>query len=128
MPIRAPSLRPCGCIVPVGQSCPHQRVTDRERKARHDRHRPSARARGYNTQWDHARRDYLQAHPLCACGTPAIVVDHIIPHKGDKALFWDKSNWQPLCTTCHNSTKQKEERIVATNLRYRRERSCKVCH
>ena len=24
----------------------------------------------------------------------ATVVDHIRPHRGDKELFWDKSNWQ----------------------------------
>jgi 5-methylcytosine-specific restriction endonuclease McrA len=39
----------------------------------------------------------------------ARVVDHIVPHKGDQGLFWDKANWQALCFTCHNSTKQKEE-------------------
>lgn len=33
----------------------------------------------------------------------ADVIDHIIPHKGDKALFWDKRNWQGLCTVCHTS-------------------------
>jgi 5-methylcytosine-specific restriction protein A len=42
--------------------------------------------------------------------TPARVVDHIIPHKGDTALFWDTSNWQALCFPHHNSTKQREER------------------
>jgi 5-methylcytosine-specific restriction protein A len=25
------------------------------------------------------------------------VVDHIVPHRGDKKLFWDSSNWQALC-------------------------------
>lgn len=40
----------------------------------------------------------------------ATVVDHITPHKGDKILFWSKSNWQPLCTHCHSSRKQREER------------------
>ena len=47
-------------------------------------------------------------HPLCAkCRengklTPATVVDHIIPHRGDPVLFWDRSNWQPLCKDCHD--------------------------
>ncbi|WP_349253802.1 HNH endonuclease signature motif containing protein [Bradyrhizobium sp. CB2312] len=44
------------------------------------------------------------------CGKPAVVVDHIKPHRGDRALFWDKGNWQPLCTHHHNSTKQRLER------------------
>jgi 5-methylcytosine-specific restriction protein A len=30
------------------------------------------------------------------------VVDHVIPHKGDRALFWDEANnWQALCARCH---------------------------
>ncbi|WP_314945899.1 hypothetical protein [Bradyrhizobium cosmicum] len=44
------------------------------------------------------------------CGKPAVVVDHVKPHRGDRALFWDKRNWQPLCTHHHNSTKQSLER------------------
>jgi len=42
--------------------------------------------------------------------TPATVVDHIIPHKGDDKLFWDQTNWQPLCKECHDGTKQSEEK------------------
>ncbi len=43
--------------------------------------------------------------------TPATVVDHIIPHYGDRQLFWDNiNNWQSLCVTCHNKYKQSEER------------------
>jgi len=34
--------------------------------------------------------------------TPATVVDHIIPHRGDERLFWDETNWQPLCKQCHD--------------------------
>lgn len=41
--------------------------------------------------------------------TAATVVDHIKRHRGDQSLFWDKSNWQPLCETHHNSTKQRDE-------------------
>jgi len=33
---------------------------------------------------------------------PASVVDHIIPHRGVAALFWDQSNWQSLCKRCHD--------------------------
>ena len=43
--------------------------------------------------------------------TPARAVDHIVPHKNDKALFWDESNWQGLCFACHNSRKQSIERL-----------------
>lgn len=51
---------------------------------------------------------FLRAHPLCvrheARGetVAASVVDHIVPHRGDKALFWQRDNWQPLCKQCHD--------------------------
>lgn len=52
-----------------------------------------------------ARENYLIAHPVCAtwgCTQPATELDHIRPHRGDLALFWDVSNWQGLCHTCHS--------------------------
>jgi 5-methylcytosine-specific restriction protein A len=72
-------------------------------------------ARGYGYRWQQARIGYLSAHPLCAyCAqagkaVAASVVDHIIPHKGNMSLFWDRDNWQPLCKPCHDSVKAKEE-------------------
>lgn len=70
----------------------------------------------YGHDWRKARSRFLQANPLCTyCEnrfnrvTAATVVDHIIPHKGDKVLFWDEQNWQPLCKHCHDSIKAKEE-------------------
>jgi 5-methylcytosine-specific restriction endonuclease McrA len=85
---------------------------DAERKARHDLHRPSARQRGYDSKWDKARAAFLAAHPHCAhpgCNALATVVDHVIPHKGDRKLFWSRSNWQALCTHHHSSAKQSQE-------------------
>ena len=73
-----------------------------------DRLRGGAAARGYDSRWRKARALFLQRHPLCAeCKiqrklTPATVVDHIIPHRGDMTLFWDQNNWQPLCKDCHD--------------------------
>lgn len=108
---RPPHLCTCGKIVPHGVRCECQRQADRERKARHDQRRPNARRRGYNREWEKARREYLAAHPYCRmCGNPATTVDHVIPHRGDRALFWFRGNWQPLCARCHNSTKQRQER------------------
>jgi 5-methylcytosine-specific restriction endonuclease McrA len=78
--------------------------------------RLSATQRGYGVQWQRARLQYLREHPLCRmCREsgrlkPAAVVDHVVPHKGDQARFWDRSNWQPLCKPCHDSTKQGFER------------------
>jgi hypothetical protein len=39
----------------------------------------------------------------------ATVVDHIKPHHGDKALFWDKTNWAGLCVDHHSGDKQSIE-------------------
>jgi len=73
-----------------------------------DRLRGGADARGYDSRWRKARALFLKQHPLCAfCQAegkvvPATVVDHIIPHRGDQRLFWDQTNWEPLCKECHD--------------------------
>ena len=56
-----------------------------------------------------------EKHPLCVeCQrkgklTPATVVDHIIPHRGDQKLFWDRSNWQALCHRHHSMKTRRED-------------------
>lgn len=70
--------------------------------------RASAVERGYSNRWQKARKQFLAKQPLCVvCQragklTPATVVDHTKPHRGDKVLFWDENNWQPLCKKCHD--------------------------
>lgn len=70
--------------------------------------RDNATKRGYGSKWRAARGRFLRKNPLCTiCQsnfklTPATVVDHILPHRGDQKLFWDENNWQPLCKTCHD--------------------------
>ena len=70
--------------------------------------RGSAHERGYSAAWQRARAGFLRSHPLCtkhaAKGetVAASVVDHIVPHKGDKVLFWEHDNWQALCKPCHD--------------------------
>lgn len=65
--------------------------------------------RGYGSKWQRARAAYLEKHPLCvACEkqgihTLATDLDHIIPHRGDKVMFWRRSNWQGLCSHCHKA-------------------------
>jgi 5-methylcytosine-specific restriction endonuclease McrA len=76
----------------------------------------SREERGYDYRWRKYRVGFLQANPLCVmCKaeglvTAATVVDHIVPHQGDQALFWDQSNHQPLCASHHNGAKAREER------------------
>jgi 5-methylcytosine-specific restriction enzyme A len=109
MPMAAP--RPCtwpGCgkfSASPGSRCErHRKVASKEYEAR----RPSAHDRGYTSVWRKAREGFLRNHPTCKLcdltgrATPSTIVDHVIPHKGDKVRFWDSSNWQALCKPCHD--------------------------
>jgi 5-methylcytosine-specific restriction protein A len=110
---RPPRLCSCGKIVAYGVRCECQIAATRERNARHDRRRLPARERGYDHSWRKARLAFLASHPHCAipaCDQPATTVDHMIPHRGDRALFWNTANWQSLCNHCHSSVKQRIER------------------
>jgi 5-methylcytosine-specific restriction protein A len=75
--------------------------------------------RGYNSRWERASKRHRREHPLCVCckansrTREAHLVDHIIPHKGDDALFWDPANWQSLCNWCHEHIKKQLEHIFA---------------
>lgn len=68
--------------------------------------------RGYDYKWQKARISFLSLHPLCVmCEregriTAATVVDHRVPHQGNEALFWDQTNWDPLCKKHHDSDKK----------------------
>lgn len=70
----------------------------------------------YGSRWQRRRHVWLIENPLCKIcqtqgrATPATVVDHITPHRGNSALFWDRSNWQSLCKLCHDGAKQSEEK------------------
>jgi 5-methylcytosine-specific restriction enzyme A len=60
------------------------------------------------------RARQLKLYPICAmCQQdgmiqPAIVCDHIQPHKGDEYLFYN-GPFQSLCKLHHDSTKQRME-------------------
>lgn len=77
-------------------------------KPKRNENRPNAQDRGYGRKWQIARAGYLKNHPYCVeCEKlgekePATVVDHIVSHKGDMKLFWDKTNWQALCKRHHD--------------------------
>ena len=40
---------------------------------------------------------------------PSEVVDHRIPHKGDRVLFYDADNLQALCKPLHDSKTARED-------------------
>ena len=87
-----------------------------EHKAMHPEEVRSAAGRGYNAAWRKASKQFLRAHPLCEeCQKQgkfvmATVVDHIVPHRGDEKLFWDRSNWRALCKRCHDRKTMTEDR------------------
>jgi 5-methylcytosine-specific restriction protein A len=111
MATKAPRICRCGKVVASGTRCECMAASDRARKARFDKTRPTSSQRGYTGAWDRARAAYLAVHPYCVrCGEAAEHLDHKTPHKGDKVLFWDRTNWQGLCQYHHNSAKQREER------------------
>lgn len=105
--------RPCpvpGCPELIGKGerrcakhAAEYTARDRERWRRANRRRGSAASRGYGPRWRRVRAAYLRSHPVCVmCGAQAVVVDHIVPHRGDMRLFWNHDNWQPLCKACHS--------------------------
>ena len=93
----------------------HCEAHKQQTRRQEDQRRGSAASRGYGHRWRQAREGYLRAHPLCVeCErqgrlTPATDVDHIKPHKGDRTLFWQSSNWQSLCATCHSTKTARED-------------------
>ena len=70
----------------------------------------------YGHHWRKIRARHLALFPMCTyCAqlgrrTPATVVDHITPHRGDSDLFYDLNNLQSLCKNCHDSHKQALEK------------------
>lgn len=90
--------------------------------------RDTANARLYDYAWQCYRIEYLAANPVCVmcgegCTLQATVVDHIVPHRGDAALFRDTRNHQALCAHCHNVHKQREEQRGAPRVRVAAQRS-----
>lgn len=102
-------LRPCGEI--GCNKLTHTTYCEEHTKQYHrerDKGRESAYQRGYNTTWRKYRTMFLKRNPLCKyCNhrgktVPATEVDHIIPHRGNKELFWNPNNHQALCKSCHS--------------------------
>lgn len=80
-----------------------------------DARRGTAHSRGYNYDWQLAASAFKREHPFCrhcldeGVYTPAHCVDHVKPHRGDEALFWDRDNWQSLCKRHHDQKTAKGE-------------------
>lgn len=112
MPTRAPRVCRCGAI--VNGRCP--RCTA-ERQRASDQRRPSARERGYDARWQCESKAFLalpgNGRCACGCGRAAEMVDHRIAPKGDKTLFWDRSNWQAMTRECNSRKAVRTEGALA---------------
>ena len=95
----------------------HRRLpSDRKQNGwnRGPRSKISSTKRLYDFKWQKYSKAFLAANPWCAlCGAKgikrvAMATDHIIPHRGDEALFRDPDNHQGLCRTCHAAKSAKE--------------------
>ena len=106
----------------VELGCPEY-ATTKSRCAAHAKarfYRGSSTDQGYGADWRKARTAFLAICDTCICDgdccppdgcyAPANTVDHIIPHKGDQGLFWDRANWQPMTKTCHDRKTAREGR------------------
>jgi hypothetical protein len=112
------------------------RITAEERQREHDRQRDKRPLRQlYKTyRWQCERAAFLAETDNQFCvrckakgllnpgtmhkdGTPEtsrrrmhLVVNHKIRPRGDTVLFWDHTNWEPLCPDHHDIDVQSEER------------------
>lgn len=69
----------------------------------------------YGRAWRKVSKRFLAAHPFCvdciAEGNPyglATEVDHQEPHRGDRAKFWDETNWASRCKSHHSRKTARE--------------------
>ena len=104
----------CGALTHERYCHDHKRQVQQKQ----DQQRGTAHQRGYTSKWRKVSKAYLAKHPLCECDEcqagklrlrQATVVDHIIPHKGDMTLFWDRSNWMAMAKQCHDKKTARED-------------------
>lgn len=109
-------VKPCrrpGCteLVRGGGYCPkHQTSSNHIKRDLQGERKISA---GYHhlyftKRWKQLRAKQLIIEPFCReCAkrgirTRATDVDHIKPHRGNKRIFFDDTNLQSLCHSCHS--------------------------
>lgn len=91
-------------------------TTRQQRNRSHDAKRRDVPWRHWywTARWRRRSRDQLTAHPLCnRCSTDhrpvaATVANHVIPHKGNEALFWE-GELESVCAPCHDGAIRSEE-------------------
>lgn len=80
--------------------------------------RPSPYLSLYNTpEWKAERKAFLRLHPRCDCeehkgrldAPKSECVDHVQPHRGDRALFFDQRNWRAMAWRCHTAKTNRQD-------------------
>jgi 5-methylcytosine-specific restriction protein A len=109
-PLRYCAHQGCSAKVASGRCAQHQQ----QRLAEHKRFTKGK----YGRPWRRAVAQWIAEDPdvraFCAeCQAEGRMVlaeetDHIRPHRGDDALFWDRTNWRRLCRS-HHSAKTAQE-------------------
>lgn len=78
-------------------------------ESNYDKHQRQHQGLYNSTRWRKARASFLVRYPICVeCDKPSTTVDHKIPHQGNIVLFWDVSNWQAMCGSCHSAKTARE--------------------
>jgi 5-methylcytosine-specific restriction enzyme A len=98
----------CRVIVTRGR-CPKHAVAK-------EHERPNLEVRKWyrTARWFALRTQVLAEERICAgeggqpCGRPTVDVDHIRPHEGDAALFWNRRNLRGKCHACHSAKTARE--------------------
>lgn len=86
---------------------PQFKPVRREGKSFCGEKKETGRTKGYSVEWEKYRWRFLYHNPRCyACGRDktnmSIHIDHIVAHKGNEELFWNETNYIPLCHSCHS--------------------------
>jgi len=90
-----------------------------KRKEKYESRKPEYSKLYHTQRWIKQSKLYRRRNPLCVeclkygittdcTGKNKGCVDHIVPHRGDLRVFWDKDNWQTMCTMHHNQKSGKE--------------------
>lgn len=106
-PVRSCAVPRCsGRAVALGRCRTHAQQHLRTLEQRREADAPW-RAWYRTARWARVRAQFQAGDPLCgACAREGRVepwtdLDHITPHRGDPALFWDRRNLQGLCARHH---------------------------
>lgn len=119
MKVRLCGAPGCNAITNGSYYCPKHKALADKKRAEHDKEWGKRAARTESSQWHSMyeserwrtlRKEFLSKYPKCfVCGAKATIADHIVPHRGNVELFYNESNLQPMCWSCHSKKTQAEK-------------------